>query len=75
MLVPANTSPVSREYWAVIISYEEQGYVKDKDVEKINYDDLLKQMKASAQSASKEREKKGYPPIEIVGWAAPPHYD
>ena len=49
--------------------------MKDKDVEKINYDDLLKQMKASAQSASKEREKKGYPPIEIVGWAAPPHYD
>jgi uncharacterized membrane-anchored protein len=75
MLVPANTLPLSRECWAVIISYEEQGYVKDKDAEKINYDDLLKQMKESAQSASKEREKKGYPSIEIVGWAAPPRYD
>ena len=58
MLVPANTSPVSREYWAVIISYEEQGYVKDKDVEKINYDDLLKQMKASAQVRARSARKK-----------------
>jgi uncharacterized membrane-anchored protein len=63
MLVPANISPLSRECWAVIISYEEQGYVKDKDAEKINYDDLLKQMKESARRASKERAKQGYPQL------------
>jgi uncharacterized membrane-anchored protein len=75
MLVPANTSPLSPGCWVVIISYEEQGYVKDKDAEKINYDELLKQIKEGAQKANKEREKQRYPRIEIVGWAAPPRYD
>jgi len=75
MLVPADISPLSREFWGVIISYEENGYVKDKDAEKINYDELLKQIRKGAQVSNKEREKQGYPPIEIVGWAAPPHYD
>ena len=28
-----------------------------------------------AQASNKERENKATPPIEIVGWAAPPHYD
>jgi len=75
MLVPADTSPLSRAFWGVIISYEENGYVKDKDAAKINYDELLKQIRKGAQASNKEREKQGYPPIEIVGWAAPPNYD
>jgi uncharacterized membrane-anchored protein len=75
MLIPANTSPVSPDCWAVIISYEENGYVKDKDAEKINYDQLLKQMKETVQSSNKEREKQGYASVELVGWASPPRYD
>ena len=75
MLVPANVSPLSPEFWGVIFSYEEDGYMKDKDAEKINYDELLKQMRKGAQTDNKERGKQGYPPIEIVGWAAPPRYD
>jgi len=27
------------------------------------------------QEGSKERVKEGYPPIELIGWAAPPRYD
>lgn len=75
MLVPADTSPLSKDCWAVIITYEEQGYVKDKDAEKINYDDLLKQMKSDTQSVNKKRQEQGYPSIELVGWAAPPRYE
>ncbi len=75
MLIPANVSPLSPEFWGVIFSYEEDGYVKDKDAEKINYDELLKQMRKGAQADNKEREKQGYPSVEIIGWAAPPRYD
>jgi uncharacterized membrane-anchored protein len=60
---------------AVIITYEEEGYVKDKDAEKIDYADLLKQMQKDTREANKEREKQGYATVELVGWAAPPHYD
>jgi uncharacterized membrane-anchored protein len=75
MLFPANAGPLDLEGWGVIISYEEDGYVKDDDAAKINYDDLLKQMKKGTSEANKVREEKGYPPIELVGWAAPPRYD
>ncbi|MEP6673145.1 MAG: DUF2167 domain-containing protein [Chthoniobacter sp.] len=75
MLVPPNLSPASADGWAVIISYDEDGYVKDNDAAKINYNDLLKQMQEGVREASKEREKKGFAAIELVGWAAPPRYD
>jgi uncharacterized membrane-anchored protein len=75
LLMPVNTGPLSPDSWAVIITYEEEGYVKDKDAEKIDYTDLLKQMQKDTRAANQEREKQGYPAIELVGWAAPPHYD
>ena len=75
MIFPKDKGPLDREGWAVTVNYEENGYVKDDDAEKINYDDLLKKMQQEAKDDSPEREKEGYPSIELVGWAAPPHYD
>jgi uncharacterized membrane-anchored protein len=75
MLIPTGVSPINEDAWAVIISYDEDGYVKDDDAAKINYDDLLKKMKEGTHEASEERVKQGYPAIELVGWAAPPRYD
>jgi uncharacterized membrane-anchored protein len=75
MLFPADVGPTDRGGWGVVITYEEDGYVKDDDAAKINYDDLLKQMKEGTAEGNKIREKKGYPAIELVGWAARPHYD
>jgi uncharacterized membrane-anchored protein len=75
MIMPANVSPTSENSWAVIVTYDEDGYVKDDDARTINYDKLLTQMKEGVKKASKEREKAGYPAIELVGWATPPRYD
>ena len=75
MLVPAGVSFMSPEAWAVIISYEEDGYVKDDDANKINYDDLLKDIRAGVKAGNAERLKEGYPSIELIGWAATPRYD
>ena len=59
LLMPVNVGPLNPESWAVIITYEEEGYVKDKDAEKIDYADLLKQMQKDTREANKEREKEG----------------
>jgi uncharacterized membrane-anchored protein len=75
MIFPKDKGPLDRGGWAVTINYEENGYVKDDDAEKINYDDLLKKMQQQARDASPERVKEGYDSIELIGWAAPPHYD
>ena len=75
LIVPANISPASPEAWAVIITYDEDGYVKDDEAAKMDYDKLIQQMREGTSEASKEREKSGYSSIELVGWATPPRYD
>lgn len=75
LLIPAGMTPISSNCWVVTIHYSEDGYVKDDDASKINYDDLLKKMQKGVAQYNKEREKEGYPDITLVGWAAPPHYD
>ena len=75
LLIPADKTPLDRGCWVVTISYNADGFVRDSDADKINYDSLLKQMQKSVLEADKERVKKGYPSVELVGWAAPPHYD
>lgn len=75
MLFPSGISPVSANGWGVVITYEEDGHVSDNDADSINYDDLLKDMKAHLIEQNKERQKQGYHQIELVGWAAKPYYD
>jgi uncharacterized membrane-anchored protein len=75
MILPGDFDPLRPDSWAVILTFAEDGYVKDGDAAKINYDDLLQKMKEGTLEASKAREKAGFEPIELVGWAAPPRYD
>jgi uncharacterized membrane-anchored protein len=75
MIFPKDKGPMDHGGWAVTINYEPGGYMKDDDADKINYDDMLKKMQEQARAATPEREKEGYPSIELVGWAAPPRYD
>ncbi|MFY9573213.1 MAG: DUF2167 domain-containing protein [Blastocatellia bacterium] len=75
MLFPSDVSPLSEDGWGVVIRYDEDGFVKDDDAEAIDYNDLLKQMKQDTIEANEEREKQGYEAVELIGWAAPPHYD
>lgn len=75
MIAPSDLNPLSPEGWGVLIQYEEDGYVSDKDAETIDFDKLLVQMKEDNQAANKERRKAGYTGLELVGWAEPPHYD
>lgn len=75
MIFPAEVSPLSQEGWGVIVTYDEDGHVNDDDANKINYDDLLKNMKESMEENNKERVKAGYPSLSLVGWAEKPSYD
>ena len=75
MIVPNGFDPFSTNAWCVVLRYQEDGYVKDNDAEKINYTKLLKEMQEGVRKASAQRVKDGYPPIELVGWATPPRYD
>ena len=75
MLFPAQMRAESTNGWAVLIEWVADGYVKDDDAEKIDYADMMKDLKASVHESNAERVKEGYPSIELVGWATPPRYD
>lgn len=75
MIFPEPSTPFDHDAWAVTIQYEEEGHVSDTDADKINYDDMLVEMKKDVQESSKERVKQGYGSIELIGWASKPYYD
>jgi uncharacterized membrane-anchored protein len=75
MLIPAKVSPLSRQGWGIVITYDDEGYVNDRDAAGIDYNKLLKEMQAATKAANEERGKQGLPSITLVGWAEPPYYD
>ena len=75
MVFPAEGSPLAKDAWAVVITYEKDGYVKDEEADSIDYKQLLEQMQESTAAANEERRKAGYGTVKLVGWAQPPFYD
>jgi uncharacterized membrane-anchored protein len=75
LIMPESGKVLSDDSYAFILTYEEDGYVKDKDAEKINYDDLMKGIKESEPEENKQRKAQGYNALSTVGWAQKPFYD
>jgi uncharacterized membrane-anchored protein len=75
LLVPKDIDVLSRDGWAVVIGFDDDGYVSDEDAGKIDYDQLLKKMQKDTADASKERLDQGLDSMELVGWAKKPSYD
>jgi uncharacterized membrane-anchored protein len=75
MMIPSRVSPLTREGWGIVISYDEDGYVNDDDAKGINYTKLLKEMQDETVTANEQRKKQGFEPVSLVGWAEPPSYD
>jgi uncharacterized membrane-anchored protein len=75
LIVPAQSALDEEDSWAVVVTYSDDGYVSDADAAKIDYTELLAQMQQDTRDANAERKKEGYRTMNLVGWAAPPHYD
>jgi uncharacterized membrane-anchored protein len=72
---PADTHPLSKDGWAVFLTYVDDGHIDDSDAHEIDYDDLLKDMKEGTEASNKAREAEGYPAMHLLSWAEPPRYD
>jgi len=62
-------------HWSVMFEFDDRGYVKDEDKDKLDPDKLLASIKRGTAEANKERERNGVAPIEVIGWEQPPRYD
>ena len=74
-VVPTAVDPFEEQGWAVVLSYMDDGHVDDSDARKIDYKDLMSDMKKSTRDDNGEREKAGYGKVELLGWATEPRYD
>jgi len=61
--------------WAVYFQFEDIGYVKDDDKDKLDAAKILESYRQGTAEGNKSREAAGRPPIEIVGWDQEPKYD
>jgi uncharacterized membrane-anchored protein len=61
--------------WSVVFEFQDIGYVKDDDKDKLDADKLLASYKAGTARQNKEREKMGKPPITDLAWEVPPRYN
>lgn len=75
MVVPKGRGVLDDSGWAVVVTYSDEGYVSDEDAAKIDYAGMLKEMKEADKENNEARKEAGYPALELVGWAEPPHYD
>lgn len=75
MVVPTGRGVLADDGWAVVVTYSDEGHVSDEDAAKIDYNELLADMKEGTSEENKARKDAGYQGIELIGWAEPPHYD
>jgi uncharacterized membrane-anchored protein len=59
--------------WTAFFDYDDIGYVKDD--EKLDADDILKNVREGTEESNKERRSRGWDTLTLIGWKNPPKYD
>ena len=55
--------------------FDDIGYVKDDEKSALDADAILASIRDGTEDVNKERAKRGWPAIKVVGWDQRPHYD
>jgi uncharacterized membrane-anchored protein len=61
--------------WILFFTFEETGYVKDEEKDKLDNDAILKSLKEGTEQANEVRKTKGWKPYHLLDWSQPPFYD
>lgn len=75
LIIPSRFKPMDDGVWAAVVTYEDSGYVSDKDAAKIDADKLLTELRSGEEESNTARTQAGYPAIHLAGWAEAPSYD
>lgn len=74
LVLPTGTT-ASDSVWGAVVTYEDSGYVSDKDAHEQDYEKVLSDLREGTAERNDERKKQGFQTVQIVGWAQPPSYD
>jgi uncharacterized membrane-anchored protein len=61
--------------FAILLEYEETGYVKDDDAGKIDAKKILESYQEGTEAQNEERKKLGREAIHVTGWEQEPKYE
>ena len=75
MIFPGGLTPLDPGSWGVNILHEEDGYVSDKTINDLDFDEMLAILQAETLADSKVRVANGFETTELIGWATAPRYD
>ena len=75
MIVPKGINFLMGGGWEAVLKWKDEGYVKDDDFAKIDFNEMLGDLKKAYKLGSDERVKSGYGKMELAAWAQQPHYD
>ncbi len=64
-----------KDKWFVAFIFDDVGYVKDDDKDKLDAEKLFKAMKEGNDRGNEIRRKNGVPPLTLIGWQKTPAYD
>ncbi len=62
-------------FWWVVFEYSKSGHIADDEKTTLDAAAMLRALKENNSDANKERRKRGWDEIEIVGWQREPFYD
>jgi uncharacterized membrane-anchored protein len=61
--------------WFVVFEFDNIGYVRDEEKSSLDTDSMLESIKTGTEASNKERQRRGWPIMTILGWEQTPHYN
>jgi uncharacterized membrane-anchored protein len=67
-------SPMDMD-WFAVFEFEDIGYVKDDEKDKLDADEILKSLREGQEATNEELTRRGMSTLQVVGWHTPPFYN
>jgi uncharacterized membrane-anchored protein len=74
LILPPRSSVLRNRYF-IVVTYENDGHISDRDAQKIDYDAMLRSLQRDVDAHNVRLTKAGYDAVHLVGWAERPRYD
>lgn len=65
----------SRFDWFMVFAFRNTGYIRDDEKNNLDADAMLKSIKENNDESNKERTRKGWATINLIGWVQQPRYN
>ena len=61
--------------WFVVFEFDDVGYVRDDEKNSLDADAMLESIKKGTEASNKERLRRGWPIMTVLGWEQKPRYN